>query len=344
MSSSATSRSRPYQAILDAVVASFAGEGLPLDLNTWSPTELGTFARARDAFLAAGAEQVRRMLAPESWLQVGLSFADPDQAARFLSAGTLAGAVEGWQADGLVDQFFFMNKPPGMRLRFSLPHGGERAERAERAIVAFLDRARDRKLVERHEFGIYDQETHQFGGPAGIEIFHRFSTCDSLAISKFRALEADARTSIDQSVFSLLAMNDLVARVAEDPWEQWDVWCEMRLTGRLVDPASETAAELRENLDRNRDLLEPLVRRREEIAAGLGPEEKALVDAYARGNQVVADAFREAGRARTLAHGPRKILPFFIVFHWNRLDLSIDEQVAFSFFMFELLDPKREQR
>jgi len=329
---------RDSRSILDAVVASFAGAGVPDDLDSWSPTELGVFARLRAGFIAAGAEQARRMLSPDSWLQLGVAFADAAQARRFQSTALLREAVEAWLAEGLIDGFFFMNKPPGMRLRFSVPGGGERMERR---IVDLLERARGEGLLARHEFGIYDQETHQFGGAAGIDIFHRFSTCDSLAILRFKELEAAAATTIDRSVLSLLAMNDLVARVAEDSWEQWDVWCEMRLTGRLVDPDGDAAADLREDLEDNRALLEPVLFRRQEIIDDLAPAEAAIVAATMRGNQSVADALREAARARALGSSPRKILPFFIVFHWNRIGLGIDEQVAFTFFMFELLDPKR---
>jgi thiopeptide-type bacteriocin biosynthesis protein len=332
---------RDHQSIVDAVVASFNGAAVPGLVDSWSPTELGVMARVRDAFLAAGTEHVRRMLASESWLQVGLAFADAEQARRFQSASLLPAAVEMMLAEGLINDFFFMNKPPGMRLRFSIANGGEQAEDR---IIELVTRARDAGLVEGHEFGIYDQETHQFGGAAGIDIFHQFSTHDSLAILKFRALEASGRITIDQSVLSLLAMNDLIARVAEDAWEQWDVWCEMRLTGRLVDATSEVAAELRQNMEENLALLEPLVFRRDEIIADLTAPEMELFEAYTLGNRAVASALREAGRARTLQHGPRKILPFFIIFHWNRLGLSIDEQVAFSFFMSELLSPKRERR
>jgi thiopeptide-type bacteriocin biosynthesis protein len=329
---------RGSRSILDAVVSSFAGAGVPDGLDSWSPTELGVFARLREGFMAAGAEQARRMLSPDSWLQLGVAFADAAQARRFQSTAMLRKAVEAWLAEGLIDSFFFMNKPPGMRLRFSVPGGDERMEDR---IVSLLEGARGEGLLEWYEFGIYDQETHQFGGPAGIDIFHRFSTCDSLAILRFRELEAEAATTIDRSVLSILAMNDLVARVAEDSWEQWDLWCEMRLTGRLVDPDSDAAAELRENLEDNRALLEPLLFRRHEVIGDLAPREAAIADAYMRGNQSVADALRGAARARALRSSPRKILPFFIVFHWNRIGLSIDEQVAFSFFMFELLDPKR---
>lgn len=329
----------PNQTIIDAVIASFTGAPLPSD--EWTPAERGVMARVRDAFLAAGAEHVRRMFGSETWLQVGLSFRDAEQARRFQSAGLLPETVEMLLAEGLINHFFFMNKPPGMRLRFSIPGGGVEAERR---VLDLLVRARGADLIESHEFGIYDQETHQFGGPAGIDIFHRFSTHDSLAILKYRALEADGRITIDQSVLSLLAMNDLIGRVAEDAWEQWDVWCEMRLTGRLVDGTSEVAAELRQNLDQNLALLEPLLFRRDEIIADLSPPERALFEAYTLANCAAACGFRDAGRTRALQHGPRKILPFFIIFHWNRLGLSIDEQVAFSFFMAELLSPKRVRR
>lgn len=324
---------RDEPALVDRVVAAFAALALPAEGS--SPAELGELARIRDLFLAAGNAEVRRATASESWLQVGLAFADEAQERRFRA--DLVDPVGQWLADGRLSDFFFMSKPPGMRLRFATSPGVD----LEPDVVALLERARRSGDLERVEFGLYDQETHQFGGAAGIRIFHRFSTADCLAVLRFDALEAAGRASVDRSVLSLLAVTDLVSRVADDTWEQWDVWCEMRATGRLVEPDSDVATALREDLEQNRPLLEAVLERRPELVAELTDEERALVDAYAAVNQATADALREAARARTLAAPPRKILPFFVIFHWNRMGLEIDDQLALTFFLYELLNPRR---
>jgi thiopeptide-type bacteriocin biosynthesis protein len=320
-------------ALVELVVSSLAQAELPAELQRCTPAERGTFARLREAFLAAGTAHIQQLLS-ETWLQAGLSFRDAEQQQRLLASGSLPELVEHSQARA----FFFMRKPPGMRLRFLLPQ-----QEQVQPIVSWLEHARDEGLFEQFEYGIYDPETHQFGGPRGLDIFHGFSTCDSLSVLKFEALEAAGRASIDRRVLSLLVLNDLVARVAEDPWEQWDVWSEMELTGRRVDPDSEVAQQLRQDLDSNRELLRSLLFSREEVLAELLPEERALVDGYAQANVEVARALREAARARELSCGPRKILPFFVIFHWNRLGLELDEQVALTFFQWEELDPKRRR-
>ncbi len=328
---------RDYRELVRGLIASFAdAPALAADPGL-SPTELGVLTGLREVFISAGIERVRRLVCPPAWLQLGVSFLDAEQGGRFVASGLLREAVEAWQQEGLVSQFWFMNKPPGLRLRFLVPGGDPRAEAG---VVALLDQACDLGLAVEHEFGLYDAEIHQFGGEAGLAIFHEFSTYDSLGILRFKEHKATGEATIDETVLSLLALGDLLAAVAGDPWEQWDVWCELRLTGRLVEDDDELTAALREGLDENRELLESLVFQRDEVLAELHPTEAAIVEDFGRGNLRVAEALARASRDRALGYPPRKLLPFFIIFHWNRMGLGIGDQVSLAFFMHELLNPK----
>lgn len=326
-----------YQEMIAALVDRVANVELPTRGREWSPVELGVFAGLKEAFISAGLDRVQGTLWPHAWVQLGLSFADTEQGERFQSGALLREAVEQWRAAGLVGQFWFMNKPPGMRLRFFVP---DPASRVESRIISTLDHARQRGMLADYEFGVYDEETHQFGGAAGLAIFHEFSTYDSLGILRFKELRAAGDATIDETVLSLLVVNDLFAAVAGDAWEQWDIWCEMRLTGRLFERDREATDALREDLAENQELLRSLLFRRDEVIAELHPTEATLVETYAQGNRRVARALEQACRERKLSYGPRKLLPFFVVFHWNRIGLPIDEQVALCFFMHELLNPK----
>lgn len=332
---------RECRGIVEDLIASFerARDGWPPP--GMSATDLGVLTQLREAFIAAGVERVRGLLRPHAWIQLDLSFTGPDQGRRFSASPRLRAAVERWRASGLVSQFWFMHKPPGMRLRFLIPDADPRAE-AE--ILAFMQEAEHDDLIDNHAFGMYDEELHQFGGETGLDLFHRFSTYDSLCVLRFREHEASGAATIDPTVLSLLALCDLFGRVTGDPWEQWDLWCELRITGRLFDADTPIPPELRAGLDDNRELLEAIVFEREAIIAGLEPVEAAIVAAYSRGNQELADGLAKAVGARALSFAPRKLLPFYVVFHWNRMGLSIDDQISLATFMFELLNPKYLRR
>jgi thiopeptide-type bacteriocin biosynthesis protein len=323
--------------LIDAVIRSFEAAALPGD-PSWTPEELGFVVEVRDAFIAAGAARVERELNPDAWLQLGIHFgsAGPDACEKFL-AGDLAAAVRAWRARGTLDRFFFMRKPPGLRLRF---RGKNLGETLLPALLDFLEGARKSGGIGGHEFGVYDAETHQFGGELGLDIAHEWFTADSLAALAVLALERTGQETNGREALSLFALNDLVSRVAPDPWEQWDVWSNLRLTGRLPILTPSVRTELLEELDKNRTGLTRSLWHREELLASLSAPERAILIDVCAANERVASRFREAARQRALAYGPRKILPFLMVFHWNRWGFDPALQMALAFFMEELLNPK----
>jgi hypothetical protein len=148
------------------------------------------------------------------------------------------------------------------------------------------------------------------------------------------------RTDFDRATMSLIALNDLIARITLDPAERWDVWRNMRLAGRVPPLSAERERALREDLEQNRELLLRAIFRPNELVAHMGAAEQAIMKAYLQSNEEIAERMRIAAKDGALVYGPRKIMPFLIIFHWNRWGLGASLQVALTFFMDALLCPK----
>jgi thiopeptide-type bacteriocin biosynthesis protein len=321
--------------LIAAVFKALEKAELPVD-PSWSPEEVGFVAAVREAILAAGTTRVERELNPHGWLQLGVRAPSEQAVADFL-VNDLAEAARGWQSGGQIDRFFFMRKPPGLRIRF---RGRNLRQRILPNLLERLERAREEGRVTGHEFGVYDAETHQFGGALGLDIAHEWFTADSFAAIALLALEHSGRDTSGREALSLFALNDLISRVAGDSWEQWDVWSELRLTGRLPRLSTTTRAELLEELEKNREGLSRSLWKREVVLASLSVEEQAIANQLCAANSVTAARLKRAAAQGALEYGPRKILPFFIIFHWNRLGFEVPLQMALAFFMEQLLNPK----
>ena len=150
--------------------------------------------------------------------------------------------------------------------------------------------------------------------------------------------------AIDAMTFSLLVMCDLIAKIIEGEWEHWDVWCNMDLARRGVTIDGAVRESARAALAANRDMLEAIVFRPTELLEELDSEARRLVEDYFAHNAAVAEALNRAVRSGRLLYGVRKILPFYIIFHWNRLGLHRDKQLTLTLLMRGLLDPKAEPR
>lgn len=306
-----------------------------LDLCGKDEAERGALERARELFLLAGAERLERASDTADWLEVGVAprarGGDAAGTAPAPNLGdTLRGFVRRALAEGRVDRFFFMRKPPGLRLRFR----GAR-------IREFLPdlRAELAAVVDVVQIGPYDAETYQFGGETGLDIAHELFTHDSLAILDLLAPPAP---EVDTSLLSLLVLSDLLRRVTGDPFERWDVWAQMKLTGRLPTPEAAREARYDEELDANRAVYQRILDDPDAVTATLPTREAGVVAAMREANALVAERWLSAVRSDRLLYPLRKILPFCIIFHWNRWGLDPDEQVALTYAMERLLDPKGE--
>jgi thiopeptide-type bacteriocin biosynthesis protein len=288
----------------------------------------------RERFIVAGAECLEREHNNRRWLQIGVSFEDDDLREQFLH-GALRRLAHRWTISGRVRFFFFMAKPPGLRLRFC-------GLRPERDIAPPLERLLAREVargrIRAYEYGVYDSESYQFGGEKGIDIAHDYFTYDSLAFLDLLQCPVE-RGSFP--LLSLTVLNNLLEHLCEDDWERWDAWSKMALARRA--PSLDTSNRDRAiaSLKDNHDALVASIWNSERILMALDEQTQNVIRGYFEQNARLAERLRRAARTNRLLYGFRDIFPFYVIFHWNRWLLDQEMQLSLTFFMDALLNPKR---
>jgi thiopeptide-type bacteriocin biosynthesis protein len=113
------------------------------------------------------------------WLQVNVALARangdalPSARAMFRE---LAPFLDQWRLENRLHGWFFMRKPPDVRLRFMLrPDNGDAAGGLENALRTLLDNGR----IAGYSPGQYEPEQDRFGGPAAIALVHASFDVDS---------------------------------------------------------------------------------------------------------------------------------------------------------------------
>ncbi|AKT40984.1 thiopeptide-type bacteriocin biosynthesis protein [Chondromyces crocatus] len=292
----------------------------------------------RDAFVSAGAARIREIVQPSTWHQVGVTFDGLGLQRPLFFTGRFLEQVRTWLDDRTIDRFSFLDKSPGLRLRFRML----RADFPER-LSTFLQTCADEGELSGWVRRAYEAEVHQFGGEVGMDLAHEFFTTESLAVLGHRALHLTGHASLSSTEFSLLLLHDLFQHLVEDRWELWDLWANLALADRsltLDDAERDDAIALAE---RARDAIVEILDARPSLLHRLTDPERALLPPYRDATHALAARLRAARDDGQLSHGLRQILPFWIVFHWNRMGFDADHQRRLAFVMAHLLDPKRAE-
>jgi thiopeptide-type bacteriocin biosynthesis protein len=289
--------------------------------------------RLVERFVSAGVGALVEDPPFSSWLQLGVSFKPLRREKSALLARSRFGealrrAVVRWQERGLIARFFFMNKPPGMRLRFETTPGAPAPALLELTQSWLLGQP----AVVRVERTIYLAEEFQFGGAMGASAAHDYHAADSLLALKVHDREQRGVISASSEILSLLVVCDLVRRMTDDAWEAWDFWKRMEITGRRRNAGRELTREMVE-------LVRPFVLEPDSVLRRLAPADRALIrSAYANNERAALDMRRLAADGQLLFH-LREIIPFWIIFHWNRW--AVENQGALTLGIEGTYNPKR---
>ncbi|MEU2060911.1 thiopeptide-type bacteriocin biosynthesis protein [Streptomyces sp. NPDC013455] len=280
-----------------------------------------SYASARRTFVTAGLSALRDDLPEAGWVQIGLAPGPPPWTRTYQ---VLADTARELIARGRARSFFFMHKPPGLRVRFEVSAPGDGDALREELLGRFghLDGRPGPPLC-----GVYEPETYLFGGARSMRYVHELFTMDSLAWLDHHVGHGEgggsARPVADWRV-SLALLSDLLRGLGVVGWEHRGVWQVVRDEAgrRLAGPAPDddtrrAAAGIAEAWHAGRDGL----------LAPVPPERRAVLEAHGDAVFRAAERWRtgyfESGQARV---GPRRAAAHHAVFHWNRGRLSLARQ------------------
>jgi thiopeptide-type bacteriocin biosynthesis protein len=258
----------------------------------------------------------------QRWIQVGITPSVRSPESKLYA--DLASFVRHLLAEKAIIDFFFVHKPPGMRLRFDTS-GVDAAASVERSVYGRLHAWRDEGSIESIVSGVYEPEEYLFGGPRSMECVHRLSTVDSLAWLDYHALgEPDGHRIGPAWVLSLAMLRAFFGAIGISDWEDIDVWdrIEKRMGRRvpmdaLTHPVYQpVAAGIQSHW------LSP-----DQLRGTLGEAALRIADSFADAVQEPAVRWRcEYFDTRAARIGPRAAAALFTIFHWNRAGLPLVRQ------------------
>ncbi|WP_333743019.1 methyltransferase, FxLD system [Streptomyces ardesiacus] len=223
-----------------------------------------------------------------SWWHASLAFADP----RVDAARTLASALA-------KHCFHFLRKDAGVRLRTEQPATG------------LLDQLVADRVITGWTGGIYEPETHAFGGPEGMKVAHAVFCADSPAA----LAETGVPGARERSVMLLSAM---IRAAGLDPFEAGDVYAQWAALRPPVTPPQGPALE--KAVSAMRRLMNADAALRPDAEAGWVERVAAFEDAGRRLRRLAAD-----GR---LIRGIRGVIAHHAIFAFNRAGVPADVQAA----------------
>jgi protein-L-isoaspartate(D-aspartate) O-methyltransferase len=223
-----------------------------------------------------------------SWWHASVAFPDPHTDAARALATALAGR-----------RFHFLRKDAGVRLR------------TEQPATDLLDQLVADRVITGWTAGIYEPETHAFGGPEGMEVAHDVFCADSPAA----LAETGTPGARERSVMLLSAM---IREAGLDPFEAGDVYARWAALRPPVTPPQGTALE--QAISAMRRLMNTDAALRPDAEAGWGERVAAFEDAGRRLRRLAAD-----GR---LIRGLRAVLAHHAIFAFNRAGVPAETQAA----------------
>ncbi|WP_445529736.1 methyltransferase, FxLD system [Streptomyces cyslabdanicus] len=223
-----------------------------------------------------------------SWWHASVAFPDQHTDAARALAAALAG-----------HRFHFLRKDAGVRLR------------TEQPLPGLLDQLVADRVITGWTGGIYEPETHAFGGPEGMAVAHDVFCADSPAA----LAETGTPGARERSVMLLSAM---IREAGLDPFEAGDVYARW---GALRPPVTTPQGPaLAKTVSAMRRLMNADAALRPDAEAGWVERVSAFEDAGRRLQRLAAD-----GR---LIRGIRGVIAHHAIFAFNRAGVPADAQAA----------------
>ncbi|MFE9963768.1 thiopeptide-type bacteriocin biosynthesis protein [Streptomyces sp. 900116325] len=288
--------------------------GLPIhDVAAQYGMEPTILSDAVAVYDQAGREALARHATATDWWQVYLHFTDWTDADTTFTKQVLPVLREA-DAAGLMSGWWYTRKHPCWRLRLRLqPKAGTKLTLGDG-----FDRLVSDGHLQRWWPGIYEPETAAFGGAVSMTAAHALFVTDSREAQQLRQR---GDLAVGPRELSVLLCTIMMRGAGLEWYEQGDVWHHViteehrsAINDVPTDSLNARSREIRPLLFADADAL---------LRPG-GPLEP--VAEWATAFRAAGQALSRAVRDGTLDRGLRQVLSYHVIFHWNRLGLSIRGQ------------------
>ncbi|MET9058411.1 thiopeptide-type bacteriocin biosynthesis protein [Streptomyces antibioticus] len=274
------------------------------------PTTLSDAVRVYDR---AGREALARHAATPDWWQAYLRFTDWSNADTSFTAYVLPVLREA-EAARTIDGWWYTRKHPCWRLRLRL----RSATGTKVAIGDGFDRLVSEGHLHQWWPGVYEPETAAFGGPAAMAAAHGLFIADSREAQQLRQRDDLA---VGPRELSVLLCTIMMRAAGLEWYEQGDVWHRV-ITDEHRSAVGDVPADLLRA--RAQEIRPLLFADSDALLHSGGPLEP--VSAWAAAFRATGQELGRAVETGTLDRGLRQVLSYHVLFHWNRLGLSVRGQ------------------
>jgi thiopeptide-type bacteriocin biosynthesis protein len=301
----------PASRAADAVLAILAG-GDPADVATASGLAPDDLADAAEAYHAAGIIALEQR-ETGCWHQVRVR-PGRQQPSELVLATVVGPRLDGLTGPGAPGGWWYMNKPPGWRIRLRDTPPGLASE--------FFDDLTAAGVITAWNAARYEPEVAAFGGTAGMNIAHDLFCADTSGILAYIRQDSP---QLGRREVSVLLISAMLAAAGLDWYERGDIFA--RVAAMRPEPAPGAAGQAAQLAGQLLTLLAMPA-----SAASALLSEDGVCQA-ARWHAGFTDAGRrvaDASSSGALSRGLRAVLAHAVIFHWNRLGLSASAQAILA--------------
>lgn len=141
--------------------------------------------------------------------------------------------LDQWRSSGCLSLFFFMRKPPDVRLRFLVSN----PEVVVRTLSQHMELLQAQGWIREFFFSEYEPEIDRFGGTITMQYVHHYFDQDTSLWLTYDRL-SQQRSALSPETFLPLVFHDLFSRTLIEPHLVFKAW----LTLRAWIPTSSAAA------------------------------------------------------------------------------------------------------
>ncbi|MFJ9523125.1 thiopeptide-type bacteriocin biosynthesis protein [Kitasatospora sp. NPDC101801] len=260
--------------------------------------------------------EVPQAPAAPPWLQQHLLIADPtDMLAEMFAALRLGPGMTALEEAGVIVSWHFLRKGERWRLRYQVP-SDRHADAATAAVTTLLRAGLATSALTGWRPVIYEPESRAFGGPAAMEVAHRHFHTDSRHTLTYLLSVHDGERADQRKELALLLATALMRGAGLDWYEQGDVWA------TIADhrtPATAPTPTLRNSA-------------RQLISVDSGPGSRLMkgqlhyAATWFEGHLAAGADLAALALEGRLTRGLRAVTAHLLLFHFNRLGLSANEQ------------------